>query len=116
MSVAVLLRPTDDWKSRYSEFKRIIVTLAGSAESENVLPTVKLLADKYDGEILLVSVPEGAESEDYAETMKQYLDNIAAKLESPITRTKVLLGGSGPARTILAVRPCSHSKRLGVFT
>ncbi len=104
MSVPVLLlRPTDDWKSRYSEFKRIIVALDGSAESENVLPMVKTLADKFDGEVLFVSVPEGAESESYAATMQQYLDNIAAKLESPITRTKVLLGGSGPARTILAV-------------
>ncbi|HXG82739.1 MAG TPA: universal stress protein, partial [Pyrinomonadaceae bacterium] len=44
-----------------------------------------------------------AESESYAATMQQYLDNIAAKLESPITRTRVLLGGSGPARTILGV-------------
>jgi len=104
MSVPVLLlRPTDDWKSRYSEFKRIIVALDGSAESENVLPMVKTLADKFDGEVLFVSVPEGAESESYAATMQQYLDNIAAKLESPITRTRVLLGGSGPARTILAV-------------
>ncbi len=104
MSVPVLLlRPTDDWKSRYSEFKRIIVALDGSAESEIVLPMVKTLADKFDGEVLFVSVPEGAESEGYAATMQQYLDNIAAKLESPITRTKVLLGGSGPARTILAV-------------
>lgn len=104
MSVPVLLlRPTDDWKSRYSEFKRIIVALDGSAESENVLPMVKTLADKFDGEVLFVSVPEGAESESYSETMQQYLETIAAKLESPITRTKVLLGGSGPARTILGI-------------
>lgn len=104
MSVPVLLlRPTDDWKSRYSEFKRIIVALDGSAESEIVLPMVKTLADKFDGEVLFVSVPEGAESEGYGATMQQYLDNIAARLESPITRTKVLLGGSGPARTIIAV-------------
>jgi nucleotide-binding universal stress UspA family protein len=104
MSVPVLLlRPTDNWKSRYSEFKRIIVALDGSEEAEKVLPVVKLLADKFDDEVLFVSVPEGAESENYAETMQQYLDNIAAKLESPITRTRVLLGGSGPARTILAV-------------
>ncbi len=104
MSVPILLlRPTDDWKSRYSEFKKIIVALDGSAESENVLPMVKTLADKFDGEVLFVSVPEGAESENYSATMQQYLDGIAAKLESPITRTRVLLGGSGPARTILAV-------------
>lgn len=104
MSIPVLLlRPTDDWTSRYSEFKRILVALDGSEESENALPMVKTLADKFDGEVLFVSVPEGAESDNYHETMQQYLDNIAARLESPITRTRVLLGGSGPARTILHV-------------
>ena len=98
----LLLRPTDNWASRYTEFKKIIVSLDGSAEAECVLPLVKLLADKFDNEVLLVSVPEGAESENYAETMQQYLDGIAAKLDSEKTLTKVLLGGSGPARTILA--------------
>lgn len=98
----LLLRPTDDLASRYSEFKKIIVSLDGSAEAECVLPMVKLLADEFDNEILLVSVPEGAESENYATTMNQYLDRIADGLNSEKTRTKVLLGGSGPARTILA--------------
>jgi nucleotide-binding universal stress UspA family protein len=34
--------------------------------------------------------------------MKQYLNGIAEGLNSAKTQTKVLLGGSGPARTILA--------------
>ncbi|MGI8786166.1 MAG: universal stress protein, partial [Pyrinomonadaceae bacterium] len=98
----LLLRPTDDWASRFSEFKKIIVALDGSAEAESVLPLVKLLADEFDNEVLLISVPEGAESENYAATMQQYLDGIAAGLDSEKTRTKILLGGSGPARTIIA--------------
>ncbi len=98
----LLLRPTDKWKSRYTEFRKIIVSLDGSAEAECVLPLVKLLADEFHNEVLLVSVPEGAESENYVETMQQYLDGIAARLDSEKTQTKVLLGGSGPARTILA--------------
>ncbi len=98
----LLLRPTDKWESRHSEFKKIIVSLDGSAEAECVLPLVKLLADEFDNEVLLISVPEGAESENYAETMQQYLDGIAARLDSEKTQTKVLLGGSGPARTVLA--------------
>ncbi len=89
-------------KPHTREFKKIIVSLDGSAEAECVLPLVKLLADEFDNEVLLISVPEGAESENYAETMQQYLDGIAAGLDSEKTRTKVLLGGSGPARTILA--------------
>ncbi|MGI8787522.1 MAG: universal stress protein [Pyrinomonadaceae bacterium] len=44
----LLLRPTDDWASRFSEFKKIIVALDGSAEAESVLPLVKLLADEFD--------------------------------------------------------------------
>ena len=98
----LLLRPTDDWASRYSEFKKIIVALDGSAEAETILPFVKLLADTFDNEVLLVSVPEGAESENYQTTMQTYLDGIAANLDSAKTATKVLLGGSGPARTIVA--------------
>lgn len=97
----LLLRPTDDWGSRYSEFKKVIVALDGSAEAEQILPFVKLLADTFDNEVLLVSVPEGAESENYEATMYAYLNEIAAGLDSEKTTTKVLLGGSGPARTII---------------
>lgn len=98
----LLLRPTDDWASRYSDFRRIIVALDGSAEAETILPFVKLLADTFDNEVLLVSVPEGAESEAYESTMQNYLSGIAEQLNSEKTVTKVLLGGSGPARTIIA--------------
>ena len=98
----LLLRPTDEWASRFSEFKKILVALDGSAEAEIILPLVKLIADTFHNEVLLISVPEGAESENYAETMQQYLDGIAARLDSEKTQTKALLGGSGPARTILA--------------
>lgn len=98
----LLLRPTDNWASRNTGFSKIIVALDGSAEAECVLPLVKLLADEFDNEVLLISVPEGAESENYAETMQVYLDGIAAELDSEKTLTKVLLGGSGPARTLLA--------------
>ena len=98
----LLLRPTNDWASRFTEFKKIIVALDGSAEAEQILPLVKLLSDTFDNEVLLVSVPEGAESESYEATMQTYLDGIAAELDSAKTETKVLLGGSGPARTIIA--------------
>ncbi len=58
----LLLRPTEAWPSRFTEFKKIIVALDGSAEAESVLPLVKVLADTFRNEVLLVSVPEGAES------------------------------------------------------
>ncbi|MDI1242740.1 MAG: universal stress protein [bacterium] len=98
----LLLRPTDDIASRFTRFTKMIVALDGSAEAECVLPIVKLFADQFDNEVLLVSVPEGAESEDYAGTMQRYLDGIAEALDSEKTTTRVLLGGSGPSRTILS--------------
>ncbi len=112
----LLLRPTNKWASRFTEFKRIIVALDGSAEAECVLPLVKLLADEFHNEVLLVSVPEGAESENYAQTMQQYLDGIAARLDSEKTQTKVLLGGSGPARTILAFAESEQSDLIVMAT
>lgn len=98
----LILRPTDRWTTRYSRFTKMIVALDGSKEAESVLPLTKLLADTFDNEILLVSVPEGEESDQYSRSIQKYLDDIAALLESANTRTKVLLGGSGPARTILS--------------
>ena len=112
----LLLRPTDKLKSRYTEFRKILVSLDGSEEAECVLPLVKLLADEFDNEVLLVSVPEGAESENYAETMQQYLDGIAARLDSEKTQTKVLLGGSGPARTILAFAKSENADLIVMAT
>jgi len=112
----LLLRPTDEWSSRYTEFKKIIVALDGSAEAENILPMVKLLADEFDNEVLLVSVPEGAESENYGATMQTYLDGIARGLGSAKTATKVLLGGSGPARTILAFAESENADLIVMAT
>ena len=112
----LLLRPTDDWASRYCKFERMLVALDGSAEAECVLPFVKFLADRFDNEVLLVSVPEGAESENYAETMRHYLDSIAISLESPKTRTTVEFGGSGAARTILQIAESERADLIVMAT
>jgi nucleotide-binding universal stress UspA family protein len=112
----MILRPTDDWNSRYTECKKIIVALDGSAEAENVLPFVRTLADGIDNEIFLVSVPEGAESEEYGATAKLYLDGIEDQLNSEKTATNVLFGGSGPARTILAFAESEHADLIVMAT
>jgi nucleotide-binding universal stress UspA family protein len=112
----MILRPTDDWSSRYTECRKIIVALDGSAEAENVLPFVRTLADGIDNEILLVSVPEGAESENYGETARLYLEGIAEQLNSEKTATNVLFGGSGPARTILAFAESEHADLIVMAT
>lgn len=112
----LLLRPTQEWPSRFTDFKKIIVALDGSAEAESVLPLVKLLADTFENEVLLISVPEGAESESYGSTIEKYLDEIAAGLDSEKTRTKILLGGSGAARTILAFAESEHADLIVMAT
>lgn len=99
----LLIRPTDNWRSRRSEFKRILVALDGSEEAERVLPFIRAFANQFDSKVLLFSVPEGSESESYSETIKNYLDSIALTLQQEDLEVFTYVTGSGPARTILAV-------------
>jgi len=99
----LLIRPTDDWRSRRSQFKRLLVALDGSEEAEQVLPYIFAFARRFQSEILLLSVPEGSESEAYHSTIRQYMEDVAAALINEGFETRVFIKGSGPARTILAV-------------
>lgn len=99
----LLIRPTNNWRSRRSEFKRILVALDGSEEAEMVLPYIRAFANQFNSKVLLFSVPEGSESEGYDEKIKQYLDGIAAALREDGVDITTYVTGSGPARTILAV-------------
>lgn len=99
----LLIRPTDNWRSRRSEFKRILVALDGSEEAERVLPFIRAFANQFDSKVLLFSVPEGSESENYSETIKNYLDSIALTLQQEGLEVTTHVSGSGPARTILAL-------------
>jgi nucleotide-binding universal stress UspA family protein len=99
----LLIRPTDNWRSRRSEFKRILVALDGSEESEKVLPYIRAFANRFNSKVLLFSVPEGSETENYSETIKNYLDTIALTLQQEGLEVKTHVEGSGPARTILAL-------------
>ncbi|NNE66839.1 MAG: universal stress protein [Pyrinomonadaceae bacterium] len=99
----LLIRPTNNWRSRRSEFKRILIALDGSEEAEMVLPYIRAFAMKFNSRVLLVSVPEGSESEGYSEKLKKYLDSIAENLKEEGLEAFTHHTGSGPARTILAV-------------
>ncbi len=103
LTPTLLIRPTDNWRSRRTRFKRILVALDGSESSEIVLPYIRAFANEFDSKVLLFSVPEGSESEDYAETIQQYLDDIAATLKEEGVDVITLVAGSGPARTIVAL-------------
>ena len=99
----LLIRPTNNWRTRRSEFKKILVTLDGSAEAEMVLPYIRAFALRFESEVILVSVPEGSEDEGYSERLGVYLENIAKALREEGIPTTEDHTGSGPARTILAL-------------
>lgn len=97
----LLLRPTGDWRSRGTGFKRLLVALDGSDYSEMVLPYVRLIAQHFSSKVMLLSVPEGNPSESYRNQIEQYLENVAAELREDGVQSSVLVEGSGPARTIV---------------
>ena len=98
----LLIRPTDtDWRTRRSRFKRILVALDGSEAAETVLPYIRSFANRFESKVLLLSVPEGSESEEYQTKIQTYLDDIAEALNEEGYNIKTLVTGSGPARTIL---------------
>ncbi|MBA3631253.1 MAG: universal stress protein [Acidobacteria bacterium] len=108
----LLIRPTNDWRSRRSMFKRILVALDGSEAAEAVLPYIRAFAQHFDSRVLLFSVPEGSESETYSEKIKHYLDDIAATLKEEGFDIITLVTGSGPARSILAL---SEEKKVDLI-
>ncbi len=99
----LVIRPSQHWRSRHSRFARILVALDGSEEAEAVVPYIRMLSHQFGGEVLLLSVPEGSESEAYGETIQRYLDDAATLLRQEGIAVSVFFTGSGPARTILAV-------------
>ena len=96
----LLIRPTEEWKSRTSEFKRLLVSLDGSVDAEQVLGHVMVLARQFESEILLLSVPE-AEAE--TPRLQQYLESVAVALRNRGLKVRTIVTGSGPARTIVSM-------------
>ncbi len=99
-SPVLLIRPTEEWRSRRTRFERLLVGLDGSRSSENVLPYARKFAEAFGSEILLLGVPEA----DFEETqLLKYLENVAQALRGRNLKARALATGSGPARTIVAV-------------
>lgn len=96
-----ILRPTNSWRSIRTRFERLLVTLDGSETSEQVLPYARELAARFHSTVVLLSVPEGSESDDYLEKLRLYLSRIQDALRSSGISSSVLCEGSGPAESIL---------------
>lgn len=103
MTPTLLVRAGNHWRSRYSQFKQILVALDGSQEAEYVLPYLRVFTQKFNSEVVLLSVPEGSESEEYGQTAERYLNDIVTALQNEGIAARALFVGSGPSRTILAV-------------
>lgn len=94
---------------------RMLVALDGSIASEKVLPYARSLAQVYDAELTLLSVPQIPETDNYrapadvvenlraeAEAkMKDFLEAVARSLENDGIKVNILVKGSRPATTIV---------------
>jgi len=97
---ALLIRPTEHWKSRMTRFHRLLIALDGSEAAEQSLRYARALGKRFQSELLLVSVPE---TELETARLEQYLASVAEALRGRGLKARTRVGGSGPARTILAV-------------
>jgi nucleotide-binding universal stress UspA family protein len=97
----LVFRPSDNWVSRSTEFKNIIVPLDGSEVAEQVLPYICAWANQFESEVTLISVPENEGHPELEEKLKIYLQKIREKYFESIPNVRYVVGGSGPARTIL---------------
>jgi nucleotide-binding universal stress UspA family protein len=96
----LLLRPRARWQSRTSQFKKLLVCLDGSEAAERVLRYARSLARAFDGELVLLSVPE---TEAERASLHAYLERVAEALRETGYRARGLVTGSGAVRTVLEV-------------
>ena len=99
----LIIRPTDDWRSTRTRFKRLLVALDGSSTAEQVLPHVHEIASRFGSEVTLLSAPEGSQSDDFVEKVGSYLDRIAQLLQKKGVNAKPLVIETAPGQAILSV-------------
>lgn len=99
----IVIRPTEDWRSTRTTYKRLLVALDGSEIAEQVLPYVHELAFKFDSHVSLLSIAEGSESDDYVDTVSAYLQRIAGELTEKGVTVRCLTRSAAPAQMILSV-------------
>jgi len=94
---------------------RIMVTLDGSILSERVLPYARALANAFDSEVILLTVPQVPEVENYRapmsavqairreteRTMDEFLGAVARSLKKDGLKVSAITTGSLPVRTIV---------------
>jgi nucleotide-binding universal stress UspA family protein len=96
----LLIRPTEEWRSRRTHFKGLLVNLDGSQSAERVLRYARTIAGKFQSEMLLLAVPEADSDEP---KLRKYTESVAAALRTRGFHVRSMVTGSGPARTIVSV-------------
>ena len=90
-----------NWRERFTHFSTILVGLDGSQLAEQALPMACTLARRFESRLILVSVPEGSESEKFPSRLRQYLDALVKSLVEEGINVESQISGSGPSRTLL---------------
>ncbi len=99
LSIPVLVLPAPTaMRHRYTLFERVLVALDGSEAAESVLPYARAMLAQ-GSTIALALVPDGNAD---GEVLLEYGRRIAAGL-APDGKVSVEFGGSGPARTLVAL-------------
>lgn len=98
-------------------FDRIMVSLDGSIVSENALPITRSLSKAFDSEVILLSVPQVPEVQNYrapstaieqirshtVETMEHFLNAVSRSLKEDGLNIRTMITGSLPVRTIVSI-------------
>jgi len=94
------LRPTEAWRSRSTQFQRLLVCLDGSEDAEQVLRYARALAKSYQSELVVLAVAE-VESEEAR--LREYVGKVAKALRALGADADCVVSGSVPVQTILNV-------------
>ena len=112
----LVMRPSEGEPARIPSFNKILVALDGSTFAERVLPYARA-ATVFESNVLLLSVPQVPEPSKYGAVVeeiqelrekaeleaKKYLEKIANVLQKEGLKTRILVKGSGPAKTIARI-------------
>jgi nucleotide-binding universal stress UspA family protein len=96
----LILRPTKAWRSRGTQFQRLLVCLDGSEAAEQVLRYARTLAKAFQSEIVVVAVAE-VESEE--KQLTEYVGKVAEALRELGIVADCLVSSPVPAQTIVAI-------------
>jgi len=97
-------------------FERVMVSLDGSIASENALPITRAISEAFNSEVILLSVPQVPEVQNYRaastavdqirsrmlETMENFLKAVSRSLADDGLKVRTMITGSLPVRTIVS--------------